>query len=393
MSEPQIVLLPKADYWTWVQAARDYVIKFGVNVTADPDAAARYQMPQQTVTIVDTPNGYPAQGEIRAWFARSYPSIKTDFVPAKTPDELQAALNKRIAANDRFLPVAPPAFDFRRIWAAGKCLTGLHGRADGRMQEPDFAVVQQTRMEAVKLTSSANPEDVIRLRQINPNVFIMVRLFASFAGRVVDAGDFATWLTYDMGQFYQRGVRYFEIHNEPNLVGEGWTLSWKNGREFGQWWLSVRNRLKTLYPEAKFGWPGLSPDGFPMPERTNDVRFLDEAAEALRVADFICLHSYWRDEAEMLSPNGGMNWQMYRQRYPDKLLFISEFSNPMAHVPTRTKGEQYVRYYQQLRGVPGLGAAFAFIVSASANFPHEAWRLEDGHVSEIATVVAGRPMA
>jgi hypothetical protein len=43
-----------------------------------------------------------------------------------------------------------------------------------------------------------------------------------------------------------------------------------------------------------------------------------------------------------------------------------------------------------LRNTPGIGAAFAFIVSASANFPHEAWRGEDHRLSEIVDIVGRR---
>lgn len=393
MSEYQILLLPKANYWDWVVAAKDYVLKFGANMTADPDSAGRFMLPQQVITVVEAPNGYPDQGnDIRAWFARHYPSPKLDVIPAKDPAELQAALARRIAANNQYLALAP-TFDWRRIWPAGKCLVGLHGRADGRMQEADFAAVARARIEAVKLTSTASPDDVNRLLAINPQMFVMVRLFADFRDRVVRAEDFASWLTYDTGQFYQRGVRYFEIHNEVNLRAEGWGQSWQNGREFAQWWLTVRGVLKSLYPEAKFGWPGLSPDGFPMPERTNDMRFLDEAVDAVRAADFLCAHCYWRDDAEMRSPNGGMGWKEYRRRYPEKLLFVTEFSNPTEHTPHKVKGQQYAAYYQALRAEGGLGAAFAFVSSASSGFPHEAWRTEGGELTEIVSEVEHRTLA
>jgi len=388
MSDFQILLLPKDNYIEWLTAAKDYALKFGVNMTSDPDSAGRYLMPQQVVTLANAPNGYPDQGDILAWFARHYPNVKVDSVPAKTPAELQAAFAVRIKANSRYAPLGP---DFRRVWPANKCLVGLHGRADGRMQEADFQAVAQSRVEAVKLNSSAAPEDVDRLRAINPNMFIMVRLFADFKNRMVRPEDFASWVMHDMGRFYERGIRYFEIHNEVNLKIEGWTFSWQNGREFAQWWLTVRNALKGVYPEARFGWPGLSPDGFPMPERTNDLRFLDDGVDAVRAADFICLHCYWRDEAELRSPNGGMGHLEYRRRYPDKLLFITEFSNPIPNVDMLAKGRQYVQYYQALRDVPGLGAAFSFVVSASANFPYEAWRSEGGQINEIASAVAQRP--
>jgi hypothetical protein len=72
------------------------------------------------------------------------------------------------------------------------------------------------------------------------------------------------------------------------------------------------------------------------------------------------------------------------------LLFITEFSNVAPGTDKRTKGEQYVRYYQHLRSIPGLGAAFSFVLSASTGFDSETWRLEDGSVTEIPGLVGAR---
>jgi hypothetical protein len=128
-----------------------------------------------------------------------------------------------------------------------------------------------------------------------------------------------------------------------------------------------------------------------MPERTNDLRFLDEAQDALRAADWIGVHCYWRDAAEMRSPNGGLGFLEYRRRFPEKLLFITEFSNPLPNIPLTVKADQYVQYYQMVRDLPGLASAFSFVLSASANFPYEAWRAEDGRLSEIVAIVGRRP--
>lgn len=284
-------------------------------------------------------------------------------------------------------PQTPPAtFD----WAYRKCLVGLHGRADGPNQEADFRVYQTARMEAVKLTSTARPEEVDRLKSINSNMFIMVRLFADFRGRVVRSDDFARWLEPDMRNFYNRGVRYFEIHNEPNLQIEGWKFSWQDGTQFNAWYLDVMNRLRGSFPDAKFGYPGLSPGGNVSGQRMDALAFLGQSDEAARRSDFVACHCYWVDEADMNRLTGGLNYEEYRRRYPDKLLFITEFSNPTEHTNLRTKAQQYVEYYRRLRNKPGIGAAFCFLSSASAFFPHEAWRREDGTLTEIPQVIGSR---
>ena len=39
MPDSQMMLLPKENYYEWVAAARDYVLKFGCNLTPDPQNA------------------------------------------------------------------------------------------------------------------------------------------------------------------------------------------------------------------------------------------------------------------------------------------------------------------------------------------------------------------
>jgi hypothetical protein len=95
-------------------------------------------------------------------------------------------------------------------------------------------------------------------------------------------------------------------------------------------------------------------------------------------------------EQEFNSAAGGLGYLEYRLRFPDKLLFITEFSNPTEGTDKALKGQQYVRYYQHLRGIPGMGAAFSFVLSASSSFSSEAWRNEDGSLTPIPGLVGAR---
>src|SRR5258708_24355802 len=97
------------------------------------------------------------------------------------------------------------------------------------METAGYGPVALGRSEAVKLLSDAQPVDVDNLRQQNPRVFLMMRMYASFNGRTVSSADFASWMVNDLAPFYSRGLRYFEVHNEPNLEPEGWMQSWADG--------------------------------------------------------------------------------------------------------------------------------------------------------------------
>ena len=251
-------------------------------------------------------------------------------------------------------------------------------------------MIKAARIEAVKFLSSAQPADVDQVRALRPDAFFMVRMFAGFNNRIVTPADFCSWMEYELKPFYERGVRYFEVHNEPNLQIEGWGYTWQDGRQFAAWFIDVIRRLRMLYPAAKFGYPGLSP-GHTIPgQRLELALFLDQSDEAARAADWVGCHCYWQDEAGLRQPSGGLGYEDYRRRFPDKLLFVTEFSNTSPTVDAQTKGTQYVEFYRRLRVAPGVGAAFAFVASASANFPHEVWRAEDGRATAVPALVGKR---
>lgn len=533
MPDSQMMLLPKENYYEWVAAARDYVLKFGCNLTPDPQNATMADV----VTIANAPNAYGR--DIAQWFKNNFPNARLDIVDVATPSDFQNALASRISNNDPFgqqnavfklrwptdypkitqgfgenpdiyrrfgLPghegldirapmganvyaaadgtvfqvndgsgnhpygihvriqhrdgyqtiyahlqqalatvnqqvkagdkigladstgnstgshlhltlkkqgataagltnfpndildptpfmldaavIAPPPTSFN--WSYNKCLVGVNGRADGPLNDADLNAISTARLEAVKLLSTARPEDVDKLRAIRGDMFIMVRLFADFRNRTVRSDEFASWLEGDMANFYNRGVRYFELHNEPNLQIEGWKYSWQDGREFGNWLMDVKNRLKAKFPEAKFGYPGLSPGGNISGQRMDSWAFLSQGDEAVRACDWLACHCYWIDDGDQVAATGGLVYEEYRRRYPDKLLFITEFSNPTDNANWRTKGLQYINYYNRLRNVTGMGAALSFVVSASSGFPNESWRLEDGSLTDIPRVVGAR---
>ncbi len=287
----------------------------------------------------------------------------------------------------------------------GRFVAGLHGRADGAMQNADFRAVQLARMAAVKLSSNAHADDIVRLRQINPDMFIVVRVFEALYDQqnkkprnVPPDAYVRTFEPAPVGQpktpiqrFYDQGIRYFELHNEPNLVAEGFGGAWHSGREFGRWWLDVRARLAAWYPEIKWGFAAMSPGAAVPKVRPVDMwEFLSGCGSAIGKADWLAVHQYFRDVAEMERGLHEIVYE-YRRRWPDKLLMITEFSNPHADVSKAVKGQQYATYYNLIDDVPGVAAAYGYVSSASdPKFRPEAWREEDGSLSPIVAAVAKR---
>jgi Peptidase family M23 len=544
-----IIVLPRHDYWQWVDAVRDYAVHFEISVTPSPQNALDFHHPDQVITVANTPAGFPQCGDIVAWLMQRLPKSQIDVVDCITPGDLQSVFAARIASGDALSapgeggqPISATSPSFTLLWptdypfivqgfglhpevyrrwglpghdgidlkapvnsqvyacadgevhkvhdgsrnhpygihvrithhdgyqtiyahlnrvsvstgqnvkagdiigladstgnssggimhltlkkvgatgagltnfpfdiidptpylvpATGRtrlepglqwphdhCLVGLNGRSDGVMAAADWDVVEVARIEALRVPGSTAPSTIDRALAINSKMFVVVNLRADFQGRVVQSSEFARSVEHDAIVLYERGVKYFELHTEPNLVSEGFGSSWHNGFEFGQWFLQVVGQLRPMLPEAKFGWPGLSFGPKIEGSRADAQAFLEQAAEVIRQADWLGCHCFWQDEDGMFALDGGLGYKHYRDEWPEKLLLITEFSNTSADVESQSKGHQYARYYQLLRDQPGIGAAFAFAVSAPTGYAHEVWRSEDGKLAPIAYEVSRR---
>jgi hypothetical protein len=65
----------------------------------------------------------------------------------------------------------------------------------------------------------------------------------------------------------------------------------------------------------------------------------------------------------------------YRQQFPDKLMFVTEYGNPLTNVPPSEKGRQNKEFLRLISEIPGVGAAYYFLVSGNG-WEHQALRYE-----------------
>lgn len=273
-------------------------------------------------------------------------------------------------------------------WAPGKCLYGLHGRVGEPLAPEDMALLHESRLEAIKLDRCESEETAALLRRQNPSMLIMVRLSGDFGLGSVEPSTFARIVESDVKRFHRAGVRHFELLSNPNLQNEGWGRSWRDGFEFSRWWLEVYDYLRSVCPDGKFGFPGLSPGEAVRGWRGEALDFLDQAQEAVVAADWLGVNCVWVDRASMGSLSGGRNHGEVRLRFPDKLLFITEFYNASDRASASEKAMEYLEFYQSVRNQAGVGAAFAYTLSAGSGHEILAWRKEGEKESEILETVS-----
>ena len=258
-------------------------------------------------------------------------------------------------------------------WPFGRCLRGVHDRANRHPQPADHALVRG-RFESVKVMSGIT---VAEMKAYEAR-FYLCRLFESFNGRHIPISEFVRAVIPDMTPLVEAGVEYFEFHNEPNLTHEGLNAqgivgSWSSGAEFAQYFIEGRQRLKQQFPNIKVGFPGLSPGpsteyqfGHDRGFRLSDSTFLEGAVSAIQAADFIGVHAYYLSMEEVRNQAIDLV-KSYRRRWPDKLLFVTEFSNPdpAGNVAAIEKGRQARAFYELCNQIPGVGAAYYFVVSGT----------------------------
>jgi hypothetical protein len=293
-------------------------------------------------------------------------------------------------AGAAFLEVMPPYY----IWPVGHSLVGLHGPADPgewAWDEGAYETVRTAKIQAVKLLAgdSITGNVVTRLRQREGVKFVMARLFVKIT-QPMTAQQFVNQCIDAATRLYDSGVRYFEVHNEPNLhtkdSPEGMWINWQNGSDFGRFFLEVVTIMKRSLPAAQFGFPGVSP-GVDVPNvRVSSDVFLQQADSALRRADFVCMHTYWGGDGSNFM-NSVAQVRKFCDTYPSQLVFVTEFSNSSPNIGKDVKAREYAQFYTEAHKLnPNLGGLFSYVLSSSGGYQAETWK-----GSQIPVTVGGRP--
>ncbi|MGD8458605.1 MAG: M23 family metallopeptidase, partial [Anaerolineales bacterium] len=281
------------------------------------------------------------------------------------------------------LGINPPSENQNQFNWTKPCLVGVNAPEDGEFDKTDLLVVQTSQVEAIKVKENTSSEAIYRLKELVPNIFIMARLAYNLGKVKVTPQEWVGKIMLDIDRLSRLEIMYYEIHQSPNLQMYGWNYSWYSGFEFSRWWMDVVGLLRDPFPDVKFGFPGLSPGGQVPGQRFDAQVFLEQADDAISTADWIGVNCYWSNETEMSLPSKGAYYEIMRERFPDKLLFITEFANVNDLTNPYVKGNEYVSYYEGLRRKPGFGAAFSQVLSSQFGINNIQWRIQDGTLTQI----------
>src|SRR5690606_41207483 len=85
------------------------------------------------------------------------------------------------------------------------------------------------------------------------DMFVLVQISTRFDLRPLSARTFVARVRENVRRFYEQGVRFFEVHDEPNLTVQGYGTSWRSGEEFGDWFLDRKStRLHSSHVKISY---------------------------------------------------------------------------------------------------------------------------------------------
>lgn len=258
-----------------------------------------------------------------------------------------------------------------RLRTFGHALPGVHGGADWTWQLPEnYQNIVTAKLKAVTvLCQGAINGNVVNQLHANGVEFIHARLYNKDFPK--PALQYVQEIEEPLARLYDAGIRYFSAHNEPNLTNEGMYKSWNNGAEFGVWFQTAVDYLAPRYPLARWGWPAMSP-GHATEDRADPILFMQQASEYIDRADWMCQHAYW---------GYGVTWAQALQNIDafahqyQRLIVVSEFSNPDPNVSLDTKGNEYGLLLNAAPAAlpPNVLALTSFVLD-NDGFPYENWK-------------------
>ena len=272
------------------------------------------------------------------------------------------------------------------------CRVGVHGRNDVDFYEADYRLILEANIETLKMMSHTRPDHFRRLKEVKPDLELITRLYDDRFGphSHPTPEQFAQRMLPIMQQL-QPYTTKFEIHNEPNHLDriEGWGQTDEDAHSFNAWFLRTYDILKAYCPWAQLGFPGLA-----IPHR--DLEWIEICRQAATKADWLGVHCYWQTPAhEMrnhLSEFWGLRFKYYHQRFPNKIIDLTEVgnSNVQNNIPfsEASHAREFTEYLTECFKYPYLNSASFFIMSSpDRSWDGFCWRSEDGRRHQMVWAV------
>ena len=185
---------------------------------------------------------------------------------------------------------------------------GLHARNTANFPDPDYALVRQARIETLKTMSHTDVAVYKRLRDENPNLRFIVRLYDDRL-RHDQRPSPADFVRQDGADHQGPAALHHQVRDPqraepPYRDSKAGAQRRQDARTFLDWYLQVLAALRQQCPWAKFGFPGLAVPDF----LHNDLEWLDICKPAIEASDWLGCHCYWQ-YGNMMKKAWGLRFQ------------------------------------------------------------------------------------
>lgn len=217
--------------------------------------------------------------------------------------------------------------------------------------EEHFRLLRLAKPDTIKTLIFTSPHlDQVgihaRLKHEHPNARIVARCYADMSGGMWGVSQFADAFAPCIAEL-QGSVRWFEIHNEPNLYFE-WPGT---AHEFTKWSIGVLRALRYRFPWAKFVFPGMAIND-------NYRQWWDICALAIRQYDAFGVHCYWQFD-NWDHDYFGRAYEHAHALVPDVEIIVTEAGDS---TPGRSINEKIPGYVAWANSLPSYVTGSAFYI-------------------------------
>lgn len=290
-----------------------------------------------------------------------------------------------------FLPAPPTAPTFEARF-------GIHANASpGDISEAEFELYYKIKPNVIKFLNAHSGTSIERAAVAFPDAVFIIRAFLDFGGRAISPAQFVQYTIDDTKRAIEALVPHVapeqilvELHNEPNLYAEGFGSAWASASAFDTWLLEVLRLYRTLIPNVRYMFPGLSPGDSIANVRVSDAQFLSQTTKSVAACDAIGVHVYWSNAFPYeTAANSGLSLlARYRSTFANRELWVTEASNNGV-ASAQQKAAEYVRFWRDCSRMNVRGVTFFVASALDGAFDNEVW-IKNGQSVGIAEGVANR---
>lgn len=277
----------------------------------------------------------------------------------------------------------------------GPPLKGIHLRNDSSLRANDYNALKKMSPEVIRVMVGVNSKEALQaIKNDHPKALIIGRLF--HPTKDISSAEFVRDISPKIREAVEVGITDFTIWNEPNLRSgdEGYGEGRDHATRFNQWFIDVYSALKDRYRSCTFFFP-------PLALLQNDMEWLDVCRPSIELADGLSVNVYWQnfksEHKNHLDKTFGLRYQLYAEKYPDKVMDISEVGNsnsPDHSVDYNTVATEYTEWMREMdkwsakSGTVVRSATFYILSSPDPTWEPFAWVTKTGGYRPMVDMLA-----